>query len=65
MTVQPLASDATRPAELTDEAIVAWARRTRAAKGLPPKITDAATLRRIVTLALGPGLPSGSDPDRT
>jgi hypothetical protein len=58
-------AEATRPAELTGAAIIAWARRTRAAKGLPPKITDAATLRRIATLALGPGLPNGGTTDRT
>lgn len=54
------ASEATSlAAELTDEAIRAWSRRTRVAKGLPPKITDAATLRRLVTLAY----PSGSASD--
>jgi hypothetical protein len=47
------AAETTRPAlaELTDEAIVAWARRTRARKGLPPKVEDAATLHRIIVLA--------------
>jgi hypothetical protein len=59
------AAEATRPAELTDAEIAAWSRRTRAARGLGPKITDAATLRRIATLALGPRPPSESNTDRT
>jgi hypothetical protein len=63
VTAQP--SEAARPAELTEAEIVAWARRTRARKGLPPKVEDAATLRRIVTLALGPGLPNGGSAART
>lgn len=41
--------------ELDAETIRAWTRRTRAARGLPPKITDPATLARLVTLALAPG----------
>jgi len=38
-------------AELDDATIEAWTARTRAACGLPPKITDPATLNRIITLA--------------
>jgi hypothetical protein len=61
MTAQPQPSEPASPAELSDEAIREWSRRTRAAKGLPPKITDAATLRRIAVLALGGRVPSASD----
>jgi hypothetical protein len=49
---------------MTDEELEAWVERTRARGGLGPKITDEATLRRIVTLAFagqggggGPGPP--------
>jgi hypothetical protein len=56
-------SEATRQAELDQATIVAWSRRTRAACGLGPKIEDPTTLARIVTLALGAGLPNDS-PDR-
>jgi hypothetical protein len=41
--------------ELDAGTIRAWTRRTRAVRGLPPKITDPATLARLVTLALAPG----------
>jgi hypothetical protein len=44
-----------RTDELDDDTIRAWCRRTRAARGLGPKITDAATLAKLVTIALGPG----------
>jgi hypothetical protein len=42
--------------DLTDEEIREWGARSRAAQGLPPKITDRALLRRLVTLAFT-GLP--------
>jgi hypothetical protein len=63
MSASPLPAE--DPAELDEATIVAWARRTRAAKGLPAKIEDPATLRRIVTLAFGAGLPNGRNIDRT
>jgi hypothetical protein len=65
MSAPPLPAEATRPAELDEATIVAWSRRTRAAKGLPAKIEDPATLRRIVTLAFGTGPPNGRNSDRT
>jgi hypothetical protein len=49
--------------ELDEATIRAWSRRTRAARGLGPKITDPATIGRIVVLALGPGLPNGGNDD--
>jgi hypothetical protein len=36
---------------MTDEELAAWVAETRARRGLGPRITDQATLRRIVTLA--------------
>jgi hypothetical protein len=65
VTAPPSEAEAVRPGELSDAEIVAWARRTRARKGLPAKITDPATIRRLVTLALGPGLSQGRDSGRT
>jgi hypothetical protein len=41
--------------ELTDEIVREWTRKTRAARGLGPKMSDRATLARLVMLALGPG----------
>ena len=40
--------------ELDEATIREWTRRTRAARGLPPKIEDPATIAKLVTLALGP-----------
>jgi len=37
--------------QLDKATIAAWARRQRAAQGLPPKIQDPAVLARLVTLA--------------
>jgi hypothetical protein len=36
---------------MTGEELAAWVERTRARRGLGPRITDQATLRRIVVLA--------------
>jgi hypothetical protein len=44
-------------AELTSEQIAAWGKRSRAASGVPAKITDPAVIAKLVTLAL-----SGTDP---
>jgi hypothetical protein len=43
----------TRPAtlDMTDDEIREWGIRSRARQGLPPKITDAAVLQRLITLA--------------
>jgi hypothetical protein len=46
--------------ELDAATIRAWSRRTRAASGLPAKITDGAVLAKIVTLAFAPTSP-GAD----
>jgi len=44
------------PLDVTREEIHEWEARSRAAQGLPPKISDEAVLMRIITLALT-GLP--------
>jgi hypothetical protein len=44
------------PLDVTREEIHQWEARSRAAQGLPPKITDEAVVLRIITLAFA-GLP--------
>jgi hypothetical protein len=39
---------------LSDDVIVAWWRAQCERQGLPEKITEPATLARLITLALGP-----------
>jgi hypothetical protein len=46
-------------AELDEDVIVEWWRRSRAAQGLPERIVDAGVLARVVTLALSPA-PEGN-----
>jgi hypothetical protein len=41
---------------VTSEEIREWGARSRAAQGLPPKITDPAILQRLITLAFA-GMP--------
>jgi hypothetical protein len=52
--------------ELSDDVIREWTRHTRAAQGLGPKITDPATLNRIITIAFGPTpqRPTAADVDQ-
>ena len=52
MSPQPSSEATPLAAELTDEAIRAWTRRSRAASGRGPKIEDPAALAKLVTLAL-------------
>ena len=53
-------------ADRLDPAVIAeWVRKSRTDQGLPARITDGAVLSKIVTLALGTGLPNARSSDRT
>jgi hypothetical protein len=41
-------------AELDEDVIATWLRRSRESQGLPERIVDGAVLARVVTLALAP-----------
>jgi hypothetical protein len=52
---------------MTAEELAGWTARSRAAQGLPPKITDSAILARVVTLTFtgSDGIEGGGDRARS
>lgn len=51
---------ARRPFVIDPDEIAEWTRKSREAQGLPPKITDPATLRKIATIMWPRGVEQAS-----